>query len=195
MAILRTPAGGTVKIIERGNATAAVFLHSCVGSAGEWRRCSCGGRGVPADRGGRVPRRRRPRANRERTLDDYADQVHAAENPVGEPGHLIGFSLGGATGLHVMVTMPEVLASLTVVSPWPPRCSGRNTHRPLPRSPNCATAGVSTSVPIAGTGLRGVRGRLQRTGLVARWPTDRREVFLDDQRARGDLGTCSSMRR
>jgi hypothetical protein len=33
--ILRTPTGGTVKIIERGNGTAAVFLHSGVGSAGE----------------------------------------------------------------------------------------------------------------------------------------------------------------
>ena len=44
MAILRTPSGGTVKIIERGKGTAAVFLHSGVGSAGEWRRCSRGGR-------------------------------------------------------------------------------------------------------------------------------------------------------
>lgn len=37
MTILRTPLGRTVKIIERGGGIAAVFLHSGVGSAGEWR--------------------------------------------------------------------------------------------------------------------------------------------------------------
>jgi pimeloyl-ACP methyl ester carboxylesterase len=102
MAMLRTPSGGTVKIIERGKGTAAVFLHSGVGSAGEWRevfsRWPQGYRltAVDAYRDGTGPGR-----PGQRTLDDYADQVHAVVNHVGEPVHLIGFSWGGATGLHM----------------------------------------------------------------------------------------------
>ena len=38
MAVLHTPAGAVVKIIERGSGTPVVFLHSGVGSAGEWRQ-------------------------------------------------------------------------------------------------------------------------------------------------------------
>jgi pimeloyl-ACP methyl ester carboxylesterase len=118
MAILRTPSGRTVKVIERGNGTAAVFLHSGVGSAGEWRevfsRWPEGYRLIAVDayRGGDAPG-----APGHRTLDHYADQVHAVVNHVGGRVHLIGFSWGGATGLHVAVTRPEVLASLTVVEP------------------------------------------------------------------------------
>jgi pimeloyl-ACP methyl ester carboxylesterase len=37
MALLRTPRDGTVKIVEQGAGTPVVFLHSGVGSAGEWR--------------------------------------------------------------------------------------------------------------------------------------------------------------
>jgi lipase len=37
MALLPVPGGGTVKIIERGVGPPVVFLHSGVGSAGEWR--------------------------------------------------------------------------------------------------------------------------------------------------------------
>lgn len=118
MAILRTPSGRSVKIIERGNGTPAVFLHSGVGSAGEWRevfsRWPEGYRLIAVDayRDGDDPGR-----PGQRTLDSYADQVDAVVNHVGEPVHLVGFSWGGATGLHVAVTRPEVLASLTVVEP------------------------------------------------------------------------------
>ena len=118
MAILRTPAGRTVKVFERGDGAAAVFLHSGVGSAGEWREVFSlwpdGYRLIAVDayRDGDGPG-----ATGERTLDDYADQVHAVVNHVGEPVHLIGFSWGGATALHMAVTTPEVLASLTVVEP------------------------------------------------------------------------------
>lgn len=73
--ILRTPSGRTVKIIERGNGTAAVFLHSGVGSAGEWRevfsRWPEGYRLIAVDayRDGDGPG-----APGQGTLDDYADQ-------------------------------------------------------------------------------------------------------------------------
>ena len=95
--VVPTPAGATVKIIERvGNGTPMVFLHSGVGSAGEWRQVftmwpdadrlvavDAFGDGVGPGRPGR------------RTLDDFADQVLAVAEYVGEPVHLVGFSWGG----------------------------------------------------------------------------------------------------
>jgi pimeloyl-ACP methyl ester carboxylesterase len=174
-----------MKIIERGSGTAAVFLHSGVGSAGEWRevfsRWPDGYRLVAVDayRGG---------VERLSTLDDYAEQVHAVVEHVGEPVHLIGFSWGGATGLHVAVTAPEVLASLTVVEP--------EAYSLLRTEDAEAFAEI--------TGLRDrwrehvLAGRWYEAfeefvdfyngrGSFARWPADRREAFLDEQRARGDL--------
>src|SRR3954447_12291799 len=73
MAILRTQSGGAGKIIERGNGAAMVFLHSGVGSAGEWRevfsRWPAGYRLIAVDayRGGDGPG-----TPGHRTLDDYA---------------------------------------------------------------------------------------------------------------------------
>jgi pimeloyl-ACP methyl ester carboxylesterase len=189
MAILRTPSGGSVKIIERGDGTTAVFLHSGVGSAGEWRevfsRWPEGYRLIAVDayRDGDGLR-----APGQRTLDDYADQVLAVVDYVGEPVHLIGFSWGGATGLHVAVSAPEVLASLTVVEPE-------------------AYSLLRTEHPQAFAEIAGLRDRWREhvgadrwyeafeefvdfyngPGSFARWPADRREAFLDDQRARGDL--------
>jgi len=189
MAILRTRSGGAVKVIERGNGAAMVFLHSGVGSAGEWRevfsRWPEGYRLIAVDayRDGDGLG-----APGQRTLDDYADQVHAVVNHVGEPVHLIGFSWGGATGLHVAVTAPEVLASLTVVEPE-------------------AYSLLRTKHLQAFAEIAGLRDRWREhvradrwyeafeefvdfyngPRSFARWPTDRREAFLDVQRARGDL--------
>src|SRR4051812_31775227 len=189
MAILRTRSGGAVKVIERGNGAAMVFLHSGVGSAGEWRevfsRWPEGYRliAVDASRDGDGLG-----APGQRTLDDYADQVHAVVNHVGEPVHLIGFSWGGATGLHVAATAPEVLASLTVVEPE-------------------AYSLLRTKHARAFAEIAGLRDRWREhvradrwyeafeefvdfyngPGSFARWPSDRRAAFLDDQRARGDL--------
>jgi lipase len=187
--LLRTPSGGTVKVIERGSGTVAVFLHSGVGSAGEWRevfaRWPQGYRLVAVDAYGDGDGPGRPG---HRSLDDYADQVRAVVNHVGEPVHLVGFSWGGATGLHVAVTTPEVLASLTVVEPE-------------------AYSLLRTQDPQAFAEIAALRdrwrehvadGRWQEAfeefvdfyngpGSFARWPTDRREAFLHQQRARGDL--------
>ena len=189
MAILHTPAGRTVKVFERGDGPAAVFLHSGVGSAGEWREVFSlwpdGYRLIAVDayRDGDGPG-----ATVERTLDAYADQVHAVVNHVGEPVHLIGFSWGGATALHVAVTTPEVLTSLTVVEPE-------------------AYSLLRTAHAEAFAEITGLRDRWREharadrwyeafeefvdyfngPGSFARWPTERREAFLDDQRARGDL--------
>jgi pimeloyl-ACP methyl ester carboxylesterase len=187
MAILRTRSGRTVKIVERGSGIPAVFLHSGVGSAGEWRevfsRWPDGYRLVAVDayRGGDgVPP--------QRTLGHYAEQVQAVVDHVGAPVHLVGFSWGGATGLYMAVTTPEVLASLTVVEP--------EAYSLLRMEDVQAFAEIS--------GLRDrwrehVRaGRWYEAleefvdfyngrGSFARWPADRRDAFLDEQRARGDL--------
>jgi lipase len=190
MAILRTRSGRTVKIIERGNGTAAVFLHSGVGSAGEWREVFSlwpegyrliavdayrDGDGPGADPG-------------QRTLDDYADQVHAVVNHVGKPVHLIGFSWGGATGLYMAVTTPEVLASLTVVEP--------EAYSLLRTEHARAFAEITELRDRWREHVRADRwyeafeefvDYYNGPGSFARWPADRREAFLDAQRARGDL--------
>jgi lipase len=189
MAILRTPLGRAVKVIERGSGTAAVFLHSGVGSAGEWREVFSlwpeGYRLIAVDayRDGDGPG-----AAGQRTLDDYADQVHAVVNHVGEPVHLIGFSWGGTTGLHMAVTTPEVLASLTVVEP--------EAYSLLRAEHPQAFAEIADLRDRCREHIRADRWYeafeefvdfYNGPGSFARWPTDRREAFLDDQRARGDL--------
>lgn len=187
--MLRTPSGGTVKIIERGKGTAAVFLHSGVGSAGEWRevfsRWPQGYRLIAVDayRDGTGPGR-----PGQRTLDDYADQVHAVVNHVGEPVHLIGFSWGGATGLHMAVTTPEVLASLTVVEP--------EAYSLLRTEHAQAFAEIAKLRDRWREQVRADRWYeafeefvdfYNGPGSFSRWPTDRRESFLNVQRTRGDL--------
>ena len=78
VSVLRTPAGAAVKIVERGGGTPVVFLHSGVGSAGEWRGVFQlwpeGHRLVAVDAYGAGP----GPAGR-RSLDDYADW-HAASS-------------------------------------------------------------------------------------------------------------------
>src|ERR671931_2198741 len=95
---LRTPLGRRVKVVEHGTGTTVVFLHSGVGSAGEWKQVfSLWPEGyrlvaIEAYRDGTglgAPERR--------TLDDYADQVFAVAKHVCAPVHLVGFSWGGAT--------------------------------------------------------------------------------------------------
>jgi lipase len=189
MGLVRTPSGGTVKIIERGNGIPVVFLHSGVGSAGEWRevfsRWPEGYRLIAVDayRDGSGPG-----IPGHRTLDDYADQVHAVVNLVDELVHLIGFSWGGATGLHVAVTTPGVLASLTVVEP---------EAYSLLRTEHAQAFGQISE--LRNRWREHVRADrwyeafeefvdfYNGPGSFALWPTDRREAFLGDQRARGDL--------
>jgi pimeloyl-ACP methyl ester carboxylesterase len=187
--LLRTPGDGTVKVVEQGTGTPVVFLHSGVGSAGEWRgvfaRWPEGYRLVAVDayRGGTgpgVPGRR--------TLDDYADQVHAVAAHVGEPLHLVGFSWGGATALHVAATAPALLASVAVVEPE-------------------AYSLLTAADEPAYTTIRDLRDRWREhvravdwfaaagefidfyngPGSFAAWPAARREEFVEEQRGRGDL--------
>ena len=186
---LRTPLGRRVKIIEHGAGAPVVFLHSGVGSAGEWKRVfSLWPDGhqlfaIEAYRDGSGP----GVAGR-RSLDDYADQVYAVGEHVGAPISLVGFSWGGATALRVGAVAPERVDSLAVIEPE-------------------AYALLRTEAPDAYAEIWGLRDRWRAhvraerwydafeefidfyngPGAFARWPSERREGFLAVQRARGDL--------
>jgi pimeloyl-ACP methyl ester carboxylesterase len=187
--ILRTPLGRRVKVIQNGAGTPVVFLHSGVGSAGEWKEVFSlwpeGYRLVAIDayRDGTGP----GVAGR-RSLDDYADQVYAVADYICGPVNLVGFSWGGATALRVAATAPKVIDRLAVIEPE-------------------AYALLRTQDTDAYTQICGLRDRWRAhvragrwyeafdefidfyngPGLFARWPAHRREAFLAVQRTRGDL--------
>ena len=187
--ILSTPLDRRVKVVEHGTGAPVVFLHSGVGSAGEWKQVFSlwpdGYRLVAIDayRGGTGPI-----GAGQLTLDDYADQVYAVAEHVGTPVSLVGFSWGGATALRVAVAAPEVVDSLAVVEPE-------------------AYALLRTQDAHAYAEICGLRDRWRAhvhegrwyeafeefvdfyngPGSFARWPPSRREAFLADQRSRGDL--------
>ena len=166
-----------------------VFLHSGVGSAGEFKQVFShwpqGYRlvAIEAYRGGTGPG-----AAARRSLDDYADQVYAVAEHVGEPVCLVGFSWGGATALRVAAAAPELVSSLAVVEPE-------------------AYALLRTQNPDAYGQICGLRDRWRAhvhagrwheafeefvdfyngPGSFARWPAARRAAFLSEQEARGDL--------
>jgi lipase len=187
--VLRTPLGRSVKIVERGAGTPVVFLHSGVGSAGEWKSVFAlwpeGHRLIAVDayRDGTGP----GQVGR-RTLDDYADQVYAVADHVGGAVHLAGFSWGGATAIRVAGAAPELVASLAVVEPE-------------------AYALLRTEDADAYAAICGLRDRWRAhvqagrwyeafeefvdfyngDGSFAQWPSERREAFVAVQRSRGDL--------
>jgi lipase len=187
--ILPTPLGRRVKVVEQGIGTPVVFLHSGVGSAGEWKRVFSlwpdGFRLVAIDayRDGTGPG-----AAGHRSLDDYADQVHAVAEHVGASICLVGFSWGGATALRVAAATPELVDSLALVEPE-------------------AYALLRTEDTDAYGQICGLRDRWRAhvragrwyeafeefvdfyngPGSFARWPPSRREAFLAEQRTRGDL--------
>jgi pimeloyl-ACP methyl ester carboxylesterase len=187
--ILPTPLGRRVKIVEQGAGTPVVFLHTGVGSAGEWKQAfslwpeSYRLVAVEAYRDGTGPGE-----PGRRSLDDYADQVYAAAEHVGDAICLVGFSWGGATALRVAEVAPEVVEALAVVEP---------EAYALLRSED---AGAYAEI----VGLRDTcrahtrAGRWYEafeefidfyngTGTFAHWPQERQEAFLALQRARGDL--------
>jgi pimeloyl-ACP methyl ester carboxylesterase len=186
---LRTPFGRRVKVVELGAGRPVVFLHSGVGSAGEWKQVfSLWPQdyrlvAVDAYRHGTGPGE-----NGRRSIDDYADQVYAVGRHVGEPVSLVGFSWGGATALRVAAAAPELVDSLAVIEPE-------------------AYALLRTEDAGAYAQICGLRDRWRvhvragrwyeafqefidfynGPGSFARWPSPRREAFLAVQQARGDL--------
>ena len=186
---LPTPLGRRVKVVEQGAGMPVVFLHSGVGSAGEWKQVfSLWPEGyrlvaIEAYRGGTGPG-----VTGRRSLDDYADQVYAVAEHVGVSVRLVGFSWGGATALRVAAAAPELVDSLAVIEPE-------------------AYALLRTQDAGAYSQIGGLRDRWRAhvragrwydafeefvdfyngAGSFARWPPLRREAFLAVQQARGDL--------
>jgi lipase len=187
--ILRTPLGRRVKVIEQGTGTSVVFLHSGVGSAGEWKQVFSlwpeGDRliAIEAYRDGTgpgVPGRR--------SLDDYADQVYAVAEHVGASVRLVGFSWGGATALRVADAAPELVDSLAVVEP--------EAYALLRTEDEGAYARISDlrdrwrAHVLAGRWYEAVEEFIDfynGPGSFASWPPARREAFLAVQQAKGDL--------
>jgi len=186
---LRTPLGGRVKVVQQGAGVPVVFLHSGVGSAGEWKQVFSlwpdGFRllAVDAYRDGTGPG-----VNGRRTLDDYADQVYAVAEHVGGPVHLVGFSWGGATALRVAAARPELVGSLAVVEPeayallrtqdagaYAELCGLRDRWRAHVRSGRWYEAFEEFVDFYNGP------------GFFSQWPADRRDAFLAVQQTRGDL--------
>jgi pimeloyl-ACP methyl ester carboxylesterase len=187
--ILRTPLGRSVKVLEQAAGTPLVFLHSGVGSAGEWKQVFSlwpdGHRLVAIDayRDGTGPG-----GTDRRSLDDYADQVYAVAEHVGASIGLVGFSWGGATALRVAAAAPERVNSLTVIEPE-------------------AYALLRTQDAEAYAQICGLRDRWRAhvrsgrwheafhefidfyngPGSFAGWPAPRREAFVAVQQSRGDL--------
>jgi pimeloyl-ACP methyl ester carboxylesterase len=122
------------------------------------------------------------------TLDDYADQVGAVVNYIREPVHLIGFSWGGATALHVAVTSPEALASLTVIEP---EAYSLLRHRHAEAFAEIAGLRDRWRERVRADrsyeAFEEFMGFYNRPGSFAHWPADHRDAFLNDQCARGDL--------
>jgi len=188
-AILKTPLGRRVKVVENGTGTPVVFLHSGMGSAAEWKQVFLlwpeGYRLVAIDAYGDDIG---PGAPGRRTLDDYADQVYATAEHLGQSVCVVGFSWGGATALRVAAVAPELVDSLAVIEPE-------------------AYALLPTQDADAYTQICGLRDRWRAhvragrwydafeefidfyngPGSFARWTSQRREAFLAVQQARGDL--------
>jgi lipase len=129
-----------------------------------------------------------PGAPVRRTLDDFAAQVHAVVMHVRLPVHLIGFSWGGATALHVAATAPAVVASVAVIEP--------EAYSLLKAEDGPAFAVICglrdrwrEHVRVGGwyEAFEEFVDFYNGPGSFARWPAARRDAFLDDQRARGDL--------
>jgi lipase len=186
---LDTPAGRRVSVVEQGTGAPVVFLHSGVGSAGEWKQVFSL---WPADH--RLiaveawPGGADPGEPGRRTLDDYADQVYGVAEDGGRPVHLVGFSWGGATALRVAAAAPGLVASLSVIEPE-------------------AYALLRGEAPTAYAQICALRDRFREharegrwhdafaefidfyngPGSFAAWPRSRREQFLAVQEARGDL--------
>lgn len=189
MVVLDSPAGRSVGVVEQGSGPPVVFLHGGVGGPGEWRsvfeRWSARHRLIAVDAYG-VGSELGPATRR--TIDDYADQVRTVAEHVDEPLHLVGFSWGGATALRVATTTPAILESLTVIEP--------QAYSLLPKEHPEAFATITDMRDqwrqhvAAGRWHEAFAGFLDYyngPGSFDAWPADRRDAFLEEQRARGDL--------
>ena len=188
-ATLLTPLGRRVKVIERGSGLPVVFLHSGVGSAGEWKQVfSLWPEGyrlvaVEAYRDGSGPG-----VAGDRSLDDYADQVFAVGEHVGGPVGLVGFSWGGATALRVAAVAPGLVDSVAVIEPE--AYALLRTEDPDAYAQICGLRDRWRAHVLAGQWYEAFEEFIDfynGPGSFAAWPPELREGFLAVQQTRGDL--------
>jgi lipase len=188
-AILRTPLGRRIKVLERGTGTPVVFLHSGVGSAGEWKQVFSlwpEGYRLVAIESHHHASALGPAAHQ--TLDDYADQVHAVAEHAGEPVRLVGFSWGGATALRAAATSPELVDSLAVIEPE--AYALLRTQNSVAYAQICELRDRWRFQVRAGRWYDAFQEFIDfynGPGSFGRWPPPRRDAFLAVQQGRGDL--------
>ena len=184
-----TPLGRRVKVVEHGTGTPVVFLHSGVGSAGEWKQVFSlwpeGYRLVAIDayRDGTGPG-----AAERRTLDDYADQVYAVAEHVGGPSAWSGSRGAAQPRCAWLLRRPNSWTRSPSSSLRHTRCCARRTPTPTPRSVACAIGGARTFA--RGGGTRPSRSSSTSTTDPARSLGGRlraAQAFLALQQTRGDL--------
>lgn len=166
-----------------------LFLHSGVGGAGEWRAVVDAW--PTADRCIAI-RAHRPRGTldvrTDLTMDDYAQQVVATAEELGEPVHLVGLSWGGATALRVAATRPDLLASLAVVEPQAYPLLRDFDHEAYATAVHLRDRWRRRVAVGDITGaFRGFLDHFYGQGSFDSWPEERRDALLRVQRQTPDL--------
>ena len=116
--------------------------------------------------------------------------------------HLVGFSWGGATALHVAAAAPGLVDSLALIEP---EAYGLlRTQDAVAYAQICDLRDRWRAHVRAGRWYEAFEEFIDfynGPGSFARWPSQRREAFLAVQQARGDLsdilfdGACSHLTR
>lgn len=170
-------AGGSLHVRQTPGppgAPTAVYLHGLSGSATNWTDIAAllgsRARGVAVDLPG-FGRSAPPSKGRYRPADQAAATIALLER-LDPPVHLLGNSLGGATALLVADARPDLVRTLTLVSPAMP------DRRPDPRR---------VSDPRLVFAMLPLLGRPARRALLAMTPRERVEqvlqlCFADPQR-------------
>ncbi|TDP93884.1 alpha/beta fold hydrolase [Labedaea rhizosphaerae] len=152
--------------------TTAVFVHGLSGSSTNWTDLAAllsgHANGVAVDLPGTGESE--PLPGYRFTLDEFADTVARALRATGEgPVHLFGNSLGGAVSMVLAARHPDLVRTLTLISPAVP------DRRPLPgrmSDPRLALA----LLPVIGAPAR---GRLAALSPRARVEQVQRLCFAD----------------
>lgn len=146
--------------------TLAVYVHGLAGSATNWTDLAglLGGRasGIAIDLPGFG--RTRPPAAFTYTPGEHADALLCFLAGQGRPVHLLGNSFGGAIALAVAARRPELVATLTLVSPAMPDLRPDPRRFPDPRVLLAVVPGI---------------GRRARAEMAAATPRERAESIID----------------
>jgi len=112
--------GARVEYSEQGSGEPVLLLHSSGSSSGQWRtlieRLSARFRVIAPDLygcGGTAPWPGRGAFQ----LAHEAEIACALLGKIGEPAHVVGYSYGGATALHLARMRSDLLCSLAVIEP------------------------------------------------------------------------------